>query len=186
MKFLFCLIHFCTLSYYCFAQIDVDRMQGLSPEVIMDFLGPTADCEKEWMDVDGEVILAQATIKYNNTIFIIEEGENKTFSLSFFLSQSPEFSILSEIVPGGIRVGDQFNKFRDIDFINTEKGRGNPNNALKSPSVSQVMIFRSRDDYDLSNYVIYEAEYYSYFLYVQNGTVKAIALNSKHDWNPEE
>ena len=69
--------------------------------------------------------------------------------------------MLSDVVPGGIKVGRKLSDLKKIDFVNTRYGRGKQENALRLvDNSSEVKVYQ-----------IFGEEFQSIYLYIKNGVV---------------
>lgn len=119
---------------------------------------------------------SDATLLYNDTGIYLLKSANESYILEGFETKSPNYCFLSDVVPGGIKVGDKLIDFKDIDFVHSIYGKGKADNGLKNDSEGTALLFNCGGEYYLSNYVIFEKEEYSYRLSITNGIVIAVGM----------
>jgi hypothetical protein len=150
-----------------YAQRDIKTLEGLTNEEIIQVLGApaSADLGDSFSDVD--------IYEYPDTRFGILKNSKK---IEFFTTKSAKYCILSDIVSGGIRVGDSITKLINIDFTKCAYGRNKKSNALKdSPKLVHDLIGYA------SNYVIFEDEYHSIYITIKDDKVIAWGFSTKAD-----
>lgn len=112
-------------SIITYAQTDISALEGISPEEIISIMGTPdgrAYGETEANPTDFE------RLSYVDT----EAGFNYKYrTVSSFQTSSDRYSILSNIVPGGIHVGGRLSDLKEIEFRRTEYGRNDDNNELR-------------------------------------------------------
>ena len=89
-----------------------------------------------------------------------------------FMTESPDFCILSDSFPGGIKVGDSLERLRQLDFVHTKRGKGRVKNGLRPVN----------DDSSTGQYVIFQEEYDRFYLDVKDGIVSKIQCGTPVDW----
>ena len=150
------------------AQRDIKTLEGMTSSQIRTIMGTpkSADLGESFSDVD--------IYEYDDTRFGIMRNNRR--NLDFFVTKSSKYCVLSGLIPGGIRVGDDISKLMDFDFANCAYGRNKASNALKS---NQKVV------HDLlgyaSNYVIFEDEYNSIYITIKDNKVVAWGFSSKAD-----
>ena len=113
--------------------------------------------------------------KYKDTEFAIDR-DSKT--LDSFETTSDKYCVLSNLISGGIKVGDSLSKLQGFNFAKSKYGRNKPSNGLKNVNTSE---FRYPIFGNLANYVVYEDEYQTIFISVKNGRITAWAYITKED-----
>ena len=90
-----------------------------------------------------------------------------------FWTDSPDFCILSDCFPGGIRVGDRIERIRGLDIVHSKAGKGREANRLKK------MDWKSENDH----YGILGAEADHFYLEVKDSVVVEIDWATPEDWD---
>lgn len=145
------------------AQIDISQFNKIGEIAISELL----NCPEEtWGEtgIDGYPKLGSHTTSGYGPAgcVIIINPYNK--DLEYFSTGSGRFCVLSNIVPGGIKVGTKLSDLEKIDFVNTRYGRGKQGNALK-------YVQSTHGNKEV--YGIFYEEYQSILLYVSNGIVSS-------------
>jgi len=150
----------------CFAQWDIKIFDGIGKDAIIQILGvPDSDQRRtDWTD-DCIVIDYRYSAEYPGTSMILEE---ETLELIGFNTESPAFCILSDYIPGGVKVGDGLAKLQSFDFVHTAYGKDNPGNALK------LIDSSSERDY----YEIYGKERVSFRFCIKNGIIIGMDMDA--------
>ena len=167
MKRLLLLLTLAQICISTYAQRDIKTLEGLTSIEIIEAMGPasSADLGNSFPDVD--------IYEYPDTRFGILKNSKK---IEFFTTKSAKYCILSDIVSGGIRVGDSITKLINIDFTKCAYGRNKKSNALKdSPKLVHDLIGYA------SNYVIFEDEYHSIYITIKDDKVIAWGFSTKAD-----
>ena len=94
------------------------------------------------------------------------------YVLDGFETESPDFCILSDCFPGGIKVGDRLERLKQLDFVHTRYGKGRAKNGLRLAG----------NHSELDEYIIFGEEYNSFYLYVKDGIVQSISWITPDDW----
>ena len=89
-----------------------------------------------------------------------------------FSTESPDFCILSDSFPGGIKVGDSLERLQQLDFVHTKRGKGRAKNGLH----------HLNDDPTVAQFVIFGEEYDHFYLDVDDGVVSKIQWGTPPDW----
>ena len=94
------------------------------------------------------------------------EGSSKWVAswLDWFDTESPKYCILSDVVPGGIKVGTKLSDLEKFNFSKTRYGRNKPGNELKLDKGQP-------SDPSDKRYTIYGLEYCRINLRIKNGVV---------------
>lgn len=120
----------CMLATFpCFAQWDIKVFDKIGKDAIIQMLG-VPEPEKKFDEYIEDVIVVDYYYSniYPGTIFALDEDAQQ---LSSFLTDSPAFCFFSDLIPGGIKVGDSFSKLESIDFVHSAYGQNRELNALK-------------------------------------------------------
>ena len=154
-------------SFVANAQIDIATLEGLTTAQITDLVGQPLRI----IDVDMDPDLDQ--IDYKDTQIFQRRTSN---SLDYIHTTSDRFCVLSNLVEGGIKVGDSLEKLKAIDFAKTEYGRGKLGNRLQ-----EFNRFEWEIGGHTVNYWIFSQECERIFLAVSDGIVKAWSYNPVED-----
>ena len=150
------------------AQIDISRFNKVGEPAISAIL----NCPNEiWgeTDIDGYPKLGSHNIYGygpSGCVIIIDPYSKE---LKYFSTESTNYYMLPDIVPGGIRVGMKLSDLEKIDFVNTRYGRGKNGNALKLIQI---------DSDGEKEYGIFYEEYQDIILYVKNGIVTSFIFST--------
>lgn len=143
------------------AQTDIKKLNKIGEAAILRALGNPAE---KWdvTDIDAYPCLGTVTMYgYGPSgCYLIISPKNK--ELLFFDTESPKYCILSDVVPGGIKVGTKLSDLEKYDFAKTRYGRNKKTNNL---------MFAQDISATEKMYTIYGQEYQMIILYVSFGTV---------------
>lgn len=145
------------------AQIDISRFNRVGEAAISALV----NCPEEtWGEtgIDEYPMLGTETMcgyGPSGCVIVINPYDK---GLRYFSTESANFCVLSNIVPGGIKVGTKLSDLEKIDFVNTRYGRGKQGNALK-------YVQSTHGNKEV--YGIFYEEYQSILLYVSNGIVSS-------------
>ena len=160
-----------SLAFVCvsvYAQRDIKTIEGMSSSQIRSIMGTPKSTDL------GESFSDVGIYEYDDTRFGIMRNNRR--NLDFFVTKSSKYCVLSGLIPGGIRVGDDIPKLKDFYFANCAYGRNKASNALKSnQKVVHDLIGYS------SNHVIFEDEYHSIHITIEDNKVVAWGFSSKAD-----
>lgn len=123
------------ISLSASAQIDIKAFDMVGKEAIEHLLGNPFE---SW---DGDTYpggMVLGTCEYDENgmkefgpcgaVIGIQEEDNGLF---MFSTASPAFLFLTNMVEGGIKVGDSIGKIQKVDFIHSKYGRNKPGNGLQ-------------------------------------------------------
>lgn len=151
------------LGLSSFAQTDIKKLNKIGEAAILRALGNPAE---KWdvTDIDAYPCLGTVTMYgYGPSgCYLVISPKNK--ELLFFDTESPKYCVLSDIVPGGIKVGTNLSDLEKIDFSKTRYGRNKPGNELELDK-------EQPSDPSDKRYTIYGLEYCSINLRIKNGVV---------------
>ena len=158
---------------------DVTLRDYTIDEIIQMFGKPT-QIDSGLIDVGLAVEYPHAKFYYFGTWddwgIEMPEGAPDRYVPDGFWTDSPDFCILSDCFPGGIRVGDRIERIRSLDIVHSKPGKGREGNGL-----------RKADHYsDLDCYVILGEEYDSFYLEVKDSVVCAVNWETPQDWDRPE
>ena len=149
-----------------YAQRDIKTLNNKTSSQIISLIGEPADMEL------GEDYENEDKLFYDDSVIIVD-NENK--SLVYFETSSSTYCILSDLIPGGIKVGVPFSKIQSFDFANTEYGRGKEANGLHNDTDISIC------DQD-SDYIVFDGEYEKIGFVVKNGRIAAWAYMTAPDY----
>lgn len=165
MKRMTILLIFLACSLSAMAQQDIKLFHKAGPDAILRMLG---DANLAWWDFSPNRVLGTKDERNCDPSICID---GKTFGLTGFFTEKAEYVILSDLVPGGIKVGDRISKYTSVNFARTKYGRGKPmNNCVLAER-------RNGTDY----YTIYGEEFKYFILGVRNGKIVHLTLASCED-----
>ena len=148
------------------AQIDISRFNKVGEQEISAII----NCPEEtWgvTDIDCYPKFGDET-KYGfgpSGCELVISPQSK--ELLYFSTNTSNYCVLSDIVPGGIKVGTKLSDLEDIDFVNSRYGRGKQGNSFR---------FDQRNNVFGQRYVIFGEEYQSVVLYFKNGLVTSFVF----------
>jgi len=149
------------------AQTDIKTLEGKTSSQITRVTGTPKSTDF------GDSFTYVDIYEYSDTRFGINRNSK---SLEFFVTKSSKYCVLSGLISGGIRVGDDISKLKNFNFANTAYGRKKSSNAFKSnPKVIHDLMGYA------SNYVIFEDEYNTIYITIKNNKVVAWGFSSKGD-----
>ena len=102
----------------------------------------------------------------------IPEGAPDRYVPDGFWTDSPDFCILSDCFPGGLRVGDRIERVRGLDIVHSKVGKGREGNGLRK--------MESYEDHDY--YVILGEESDYFYLQVKDSVICEIDWATPDDW----
>ena len=145
---------------------------GYTVDEILRLFGKPVQIDSGLID-DGLCIEYPKASFYFYETFHWEDPERKPFyHWDCFSTVSPDFCILSDCFPGGIKVGDSLERLQRLDFVHTKRGKGRAKNGLRLIS----------DHPSSQVYVIYQEEYDHFYLNVDDGFVSKIDWSTPVDW----
>jgi hypothetical protein len=156
------------LPLAAFAQRDIKTFEGKTTSALTDMIGsPLVLLEGDDTTEDADILT------YQDTRLAIYKN---TRGLDFFETTSNKYCIFSNLISGGIKVGDSFARLQSIDFAQTAYGRSKSSNRLKTFDSFSYEVFGYP-----ANYVVYESEYCSVYFCVENYTIAAWSYLTKED-----
>jgi|GEM_PF-1270162 len=171
MKRIYALIVMLLAAIPCMAQIDIATLDGKTPDEVIKMFGTPVDQDRDRMDYDCDAVLIYKNCKiYLDKVYNNDESL-KGYTLCAFETDSPSFCILSDVYPGGIKVGDKAADLEKFDFANCKYGNHRTENNFRKVSKTEYSLFIER--------------YEHYYFTVQDGIIKSITLSQAQDWYPE-
>ena len=102
----------------------------------------------------------------------VPEGPPDVYVPDGFWTDSPDFCILSDCFPGGIRVGDRIERIRSLDIVHSKVGKGREENGLKK------MDWKDENDH----YQILGEESDFFYLKVKDDIIVTIDWATPQEW----
>ncbi|MBP5549200.1 MAG: hypothetical protein J6X63_01800 [Bacteroidales bacterium] len=171
MKRIYALIVMLLAAIPCMAQIDIATLDGKTPDEVIKMFGTPVDQDRDRMDYDCDAVLIYKNCKiYLDKVYNNDESL-KGYTLCAFETDSPSFCILSDVYPGGIKVGDKAADLEKFDFANCKYGNHRTENNFTKIHATEYILFKER--------------YEHYYFTVQDGIIKSITLSQAQDWYPE-
>ena len=171
MKRIYALIVMLLAAIPCMAQIDIATLDGKTPDEVIKMFGTPVDQDRDHMDYECDAVLIYKNCKiYLDTRYNKDESLNG-YTLCGFETDSPSFCILSDVYPGGIKVGDKAADLEKFDFANCKYGNHRTENNFTKLHATEYILFKER--------------YEHYYFTVQDGIIKSITLSQAQDWYPE-
>ena len=94
-----------------------------------------------------------------------------------FGTDSDEFCFLSDIYPGGIKVGTRLSDLMKFNFINSKYGKGLGDNGIRPLSSSEIYkVFKKA-----GTHILFEKNFRFYYFRVENGVIVEWATACKDD-----
>ncbi len=159
--------------------MDITWFEGKTPEQIIARFGTPKE-----MDLTASNYPVDYTLIYED--FIVQLFESPEGSrcghLDCFSTSSPNFSVLSDIFPGGIHVGGKISDLRDFDFAaHAQTNRGNAKHNLTS--TNQKCGYGEYPEH----YTIYSEDSKSILLDAENGVIMSwvIFYNDIAEYKPK-
>ena len=106
----------------------------------------------------------------------IPEGAPDKYVPDGFWTDSPDFCILSDCFPGGIRVGDRIERIRNLDIVHSRPGKGRERNGLRKVESYEDHVY----------YLMLGEEFDHFYLNVKDSVVCAIDWETPKDWDRPE
>ena len=165
MKRMMMTLFLLAFSLSAMAQKDIKVFHKIGPDAILRQLG---DASLSFWDFSPNLVLGTKDEKSCDPSVCID---NKTYSLTGFYTEKSDYVVLSDMVSGGIKVGDKISKYTSVNFARTRYGRGKPgNNCLLAER-------RNGTDY----YTIYGEEFKYFILGVRDGKIIHLTLATCED-----
>lgn len=155
----------------CMAQIDIATLDGKTPDEVIKMFGTPVDQDRNYDSYDCAAVLIYKNCKIYLDALYNNDGSAKGYTLCGFETDSSSFCILSDVYPGGIKVGDKAADLEKFDFANCKYGNHRTENNFRKVSKTEYSLFIER--------------YEHYYFTVQDGIIKSITLSQAQDWYPE-
>ena len=175
MKRTYLLLILLLTSFVAYAQRDIEWFNGKTPEQIISEYGtPTS------MNLSGsersDFMCDYALFYPHFEVFLnkLSQDTRKSY-VDVFATDSPDFVVLSNVFPGGIRVGGRIRDLQSFDFSATPAGRNKQENNLQVGELECGF-----GDYP-EHYSVLSCESQWVGIDAENGIIKSWALFSKPD-----
>ena len=155
----------------CMAQIDIATLDGKTPDEVIKMFGTPVDQDRNYDSYDCAAVLIYKNCKIYLDALYNNDGSAKGYTLCGFETDSSSFCILSDVYPGGIKVGDKAADLEKFDFANCKYGNHRTENNFTKIHATEYILFKER--------------YEHYYFTVQDGIIKSITLSQAQDWYPE-
>lgn len=161
--------------------IDIKDIVDKSPSEIIALFGEPAHIDT------NEYFMCDTTLLYDDVIILFMNSaidnrpqcdgitisksaiKNQSFCKRNGLEISDKLCILTDYIEGGLKLGDSLERLRSVDFVNTEYGRGRPENKLKKSQ---------------GEYVAYQAENCHFYFRIEDGMIQTIIYAPPIDADP--
>lgn len=171
MKRIYALIVMLLAAIPCMAQIDIATLDGKTPDEVIKMFGTPVDQDRNYDSYDCAAVLIYKNCKIYLDALYNNDGSAKGYTLCGFETDSSSFCILSDVYPGGIKVGDKAADLEKFDFANCKYGNHRTENNFRKVSKTEYSLFIER--------------YEHYHFTVQDDRIKTIELCQAQDWYPE-
>ncbi|MBQ7467597.1 MAG: hypothetical protein IJS75_01905 [Bacteroidales bacterium] len=171
MKRIYALIVMLLAAIPCMAQIDIATLDGKTPDEVIKMFGTPVDQDRNYDSYDCAAVLIYKNCKIYLDALYNNDGSAKGYTLCGFETDSSSFCILSDVYPGGIKVGDKAADLEKFDFANCKYGNHRTENNFTKIHATEYILFKER--------------YEHYYFTVQDGIIKSITLSQAQDWYPE-
>lgn len=152
-------------SISVFAQRDIKTLNKKTSAEVISIIGEPASKEL------GEEIENEDKLFYEDTYLRVD---NINKALLYFQTASSSYCILSDVIAGGIKVGDSVTKIQSFDFVHSRYGRNKSGNSLR---VCKDYRICGR----VSDYIAYQEEYERLCFVVKDGIIIAWAYITAPD-----
>ena len=153
----------------CFAQWDIKTFDRIGKNAIIQILGVPESDNKLGGEMDGQITVDYYySSQFPGTLFVLDEDTNELLACK---TKSTALCVLSDLVPGGFKVGDSFEKLQNFDFVHSAYGKNRSGNALN--------LYDSSSERDY--YVAYDLERKFFFFSVKNGVIIGIDMGTLSD-----
>ena len=146
--------------------------ERLTPDEIIGLFGKPDQIDDDLIDGAVGYIYPKVEFFFVETYDPGHPEREPVLAWDGFMTESPDFCILSDSFPGGIKVGDSLERLRQLDFVHTKRGKGRVKNGLRPVN----------DDSSTGQYVIFQEEYDHFYLNVKDGIVSKIQWGTPVDW----
>ena len=133
----------------------------------------------------GEYYMCADYLKYDHFEIALERvvrNGKEGRSVGAFQTDSNQFCFLSDIYPGGIKVGTKLSDLQRFDFVNCKYGGGNSANGLRKISTNEGGYLGMKKR---ANYIIFEKAFRFYYFTVENGQIVEWTMSTRADATPD-
>lgn len=160
-------------SFAAKAQIDIKLFNKVGPQVILTYIGNTTEKWEDYSSEDGSLCFGYHTRYGFGPSGVSMSISSNGYYLENFSTDSPKYCVLSDLIPGGIKVGDKLSNILAFDFVHTPYGRNKSANALKSTGyVSQEKG---------EEFLIFDQEYEYITLWVKNDIITMLQFITRNE-----
>lgn len=175
------ILFFLFTMWFClpsFAQTDIRTLYSKNAQSLISQFGkPEVEDHGYYYDCADGLI-------YNDTKMFLEEVERNGVvgrSLVGFVTKSNKYCFLSDIYPGGIKVGTKLSDLQKFNFVNCKYGKKISDNGLRQYSTSEHprIVFDKK-----ATHILFEKNYRFYYFTVENGVIVEWRMSVKADASP--
>ena len=167
-KKLFFAILLFSISIRAFCQTDIKTYNNMTQEQVIAAIGEPDEIE-EGMDCCN-------LLRYCEKKLVVVVN-TMSHHLEGFTCASPDFCILSDYIPGGIRVGDPASKLENYDFASSRYGRNKKENGLtRLPGDQRSFCY----DHN-TNYIVYQKEFQTIEFAITDNLVQGFVYYTADD-----
>ena len=102
-------------------------------------------------------------------------------SLGEFGTNSTKFCFLSDVYPGGIKVGTKLSDLQKFDFVNCKYGKKLSDNRLRELTSSDIKFVSFKKK---ATHILFGKNFRFYYLTVENGVVVEWGMSTQADATP--
>ena len=146
--------------------------ERLTPDEIIGLFGKPEQIDSALIDDGLGIFYPEARFYFYESYDPARPEKEPVYVWDGFETESPDFCILSDCFPGGIKVGDRLERLKQLDFVHSRYGKGRAKNGLRLAG----------NHSELDEYIIFGEEYNSFYLHVKDGIVRSISWVTPEDW----
>jgi len=167
----------CMSSY---AQTDIRTLDGKTSQALIKQLGTPLEEDHNYQNYSCADYLRYQ--HYDISLEKTKKNGQEGRTLDSFATNGSQFCFLSDIYPGGIKVGTKLSDLKKFDFINSKYGRGSSKNGLRQIQTTekQYRVFTKK-----ANYILFADNFRFYYFTVENGKITEWAMSTKGDATPD-
>ena len=179
MKRIFFLLAAFVLTNPALAQIDIRSLSGKDFQTLVKQFGTPVEEDHGTNYMCADVLLYNHFTIYLDKVY--KNGKEQR-SLGAFVTDSDRFCFLSDVYPGGLKVGTKLSDLQRFDFVNCKYGKGLAANGLRKASANEIQykVFKTT-----ANYFLFKANYRYYYFTVEDGKIVEWAMTTKADAAPD-
>ena len=126
-------------------------------------------------DSDQANYMSDYTLFYEHFHLFLSKSADNLALLDCFETDSSLFSVASQLISGGIHVGQSISSLMSIDFVHSSYGRNKSGNGLMSIDYPYMILDKA------ANYILFREEYEYIVISVEDGIVTAWSYCTKED-----